>query len=159
MRKKSFQTSCIFWKLIDFSLKYNASCENNAKFNLRKQQPLHHIRTIGTDQNFSFKIFLFLLNWYTKGPREVGAPTDLVDTFFLPIGASTEAWWVLGSGQNQWETMFLLSFSSGLQKCGRALGIQEWGVKGAEYKVRGSVGDRFRFVFVASAFSTQPQHA
>ena len=33
---------------------------------------------------------------------------------------------------------------SGLQKCGRAVGSEKWGVKGVEFRIRGRVGDWFR---------------
>ena len=61
--------------------------------------------------------------------------------------ASPEQWgvgsqqWALGSGQNQWETLFLLSFAvaTPLHAVGNKSAAKQWGVKSGNSRV-GSEG-------------------
>ena len=62
--------------------------------------------------------------------------------------------WIVGSGRHQWGTLFLLSFAvatplqwiTTVRECSGEwkVGIEEWGVKGVEFRVGVSVRNRFK---------------
>ena len=56
---------------------------------------------------------------------------SIMDGFSRAVGSEQ---WALGSGQNQWETLFFLSFAVGYKSAG-----EQWGVKSGNSRV-GSEG-------------------
>ena len=96
LRKRSFQTSHIFWKSIEFLLKYNVLHVDDTKFNLKKSHHFSRYSDIRISRLFATRFFLF---WYFSVGNLIWYAICIVrygQRFIPPRLKARDAWEIKG---------------------------------------------------------------